>query len=56
MRDMKKDYVKPSVMAIYIESSESLLESSYVDIGGKTENFNAHRRDTHGIWDELEEK
>lgn len=43
---MKKDYVKPHMVAIEIECGRNLLESSYVDIGGTTDRFNSRRRNS----------
>lgn len=42
-----KKYITPQAKAIKIESSEQLLQSSYVDIGGpKTDNFDSNRRNS----------
>ncbi len=41
---MKKKYVNPRLIAIDIASNETLLQSSYVDIGGKSDRFDARRR------------
>lgn len=50
---MKKDYVKPHMVAIEIECGRNLLESSYVDIGGTTDRFNSRRHSSpFDNWDE----
>lgn len=53
---MKKDYIKPRMIAINIASSENILQSSYVDIGGRTDRFNARSRDSRGMYEEFEEE
>lgn len=52
---MKKNYISPRVKTINLGSNKNLLQSSYVDIGGKTDEFNA-RPNYHGIWDNSEEE
>ena len=53
---MKKGYVMPRIKAVDIESDEHLLQSSYMDIGGNTDRFNAPRRGYRTVWDEDEEE
>lgn len=53
---MKKDYVKPRVKPINVGSYENLLQSSYVDIGGTTDSFNARRGHFYYIEDDPEEE
>lgn len=53
---MKKDYVKPYIETINSEIGENILQSSYVDIGGNTDTFNAPRRDSFMILNDSEEE
>lgn len=54
---MKKDYIKPRMIAIDIASSENILQSSYIDISGTTDKFNARGRcDFRGMYEEFEEE
>lgn len=55
MSAMKKDYVKPRMVAVDLDGCEDLLQSSYVDVGGTTNRFNVRGR-SHGLWDDLEEE
>lgn len=53
---MKKEYITPRILAVEIASCENILQSSYVDIGGNTDKFNARRRrNSHEIYDEYED-
>lgn len=49
---MKKDYVSPCMEFFYTEIRENLLESSPVDIGGTTDDFNAPGLGFSEIWEE----
>lgn len=53
---MRKEYVKPRMVAIILGNCEDLLQSSYVDIGGTTDRFNVRGRRSRDIWDEDEEE
>ena len=53
---MKKDYVKPHMTAINVEGCDNLLESSYMDIGGTTNRFNARGHRSHDIWEDFDEE
>lgn len=52
---MKKEYIKPRIVGVNVEGFEKLMQTSNVDIGGKTDEFNA-RPNYHGIWDNSEEE
>lgn len=41
---MKKEYVKPTSKVVVLDSTENLLESSYLNIGGKTNSFGVNSR------------
>lgn len=52
---MKKEYVTPCINVGIMECDESLLQSSYTNIGGKTDGFDARVRGTRETWDDFEE-
>lgn len=55
MCNMKKNYVKPCMETIITEIRKNLLESSYIDIGGKTDTFDVRESNSNDIWGEEEE-
>lgn len=62
---MRKTYISPRVVAIELDATDQILESSYTDIGGTTDSFGVKRNffftDFHkdetktDSWDEWED-
>lgn len=51
---MKKIYLLPTTKAVELENFDLFLSSSFVDIGGTTDWFDAKERD--GLFDDEEEE